>query len=277
MNKFVFALVCFGLINVFAQSPLEKITPRLQLKMETDLQSDRYLVWIYFIDKGNNVDAYFSNPESVVSQKSLDRRTKVFRNNGLIDFSDLPVNQYYINQVVQNGFELKQKSKWFNSVSGYATQNEINLIAQNPFVNKIDIVQTYSKRVDDIEFNESQINNDSPLQPNGINSLNYGSSFTQLNQINVPAVHDSGYNGAGVTICVLDAGFDNLPHEVFSSMNIIAAYDFVNHDPNVGNQGDMGEGSHGTATLSIIGGFKEGQLVGPAYGANFILAKTENG
>jgi subtilisin family serine protease len=28
--------------------------------------------------------------------------------------------------------------------------------------------------------------------------------------------------------------------------------------------------------LSIIGGFKEGELVGPAYGANFILAKTEN-
>ena len=62
----------------------------------------------------------------------------------------------------------------------------------------------------------------------------------------------------------------------FSTMNIIAAYDFVNNDPNVGNEGDMGEGSHGTATLSIIGGFKEGQLIGPAYGANFILAKTEN-
>ncbi|MCK7523279.1 MAG: hypothetical protein MZV64_39285 [Ignavibacteriales bacterium] len=80
----------------------------------------------------------------------------------------------------------------------------------------------------------------------------------------------------GVTICVLDAGFDNLPIEAFSSMNIIAAYDFVNDDSNVGNQGDMGEGSHGTATLSIIGGFKEGQLIGPAYGADFILAKTEN-
>ncbi len=59
-------------------------------------------------------------------------------------------------------------------------------------------------------------------------------------------------------------------------MNIIAIYDFVNNDPNVGNQGDMGEGSHGTATLSIIGGFKEGELIGPAYGSNFILAKTEN-
>ncbi len=276
MKKFVFTLVCFGLLNVFAQTPLEKVTPRLQLKMQSDNSSVNYLVWIYFADKGNNLDSYYANPKSVVSQKSLDRRSKIKQQSELIDFSDLPVNQNYINQVIQNGFELKQKSKWFNSVSGYATKNEIDLIAQNPYVNKIDVVETYSKRVDDIEFNESQNNNDNPMQPEGTHSLNYGSSFTQLNLINVPAVHDSGFNGAGVTICVLDAGFDNLPHEAFSSMNIIAAYDFVNHDPNVGNQGDMGEGSHGTATLSIIGGFKQGELIGPAYGSNFILAKTEN-
>ncbi|MCC6255516.1 MAG: S8 family serine peptidase, partial [Ignavibacteriaceae bacterium] len=276
MKKFIITFACFGLITIFAQSPLEKITPRLQLKMETDLQSSKHLVWIYFADKGNNLDGYYSNPESVVSQKSLDRRTKVFGNNSLIDFSDLPVNQNYINTLIQYGFELKQKSKWFNAISGFATQNQINQIALNSFINKIDVVGTYAKRNDDIEFNSTQTQNDNPTQIEGTHSLNYGSSFTQLNQMNVPAVHDSGYNGAGVTICVLDAGFDNLPHEVFSSMNIIAAYDFVNHDPNVANQGDMGEGSHGTATLSIIGGFKEGQLVGPAYGANFILAKTEN-
>jgi len=31
-----------------------------------------------------------------------------------------------------------------------------------------------------------------------------------------------------------------------------------------------------TDTLSIIGGFKDGKLIGPAFDANFILAKTEN-
>ncbi|MGB9665514.1 MAG: S8 family serine peptidase, partial [Ignavibacteria bacterium] len=41
-------------------------------------------------------------------------------------------------------------------------------------------------------------------------------------------------------------------------------------------QGGMGEGSHGTQTLSTIGGFKDGQLIGPAFGATYILAKTEN-
>lgn len=276
MKKIILAFACFGFIAVFAQSPIEKITPMLQFKMDSDLQSGKYLVWVYFSDKGTNVDGYLSNPEQVVSQKSLDRRAKVLNSSNLIDFSDLPVNQNYISELIQNGFELKQKSRWFNAVSGYATQNEINQIAVNDFVNKIDVVGKFAKRYDDIESEQIENNNDNPLQPEGIHSLNYGTSFTQLNQISVPAVHDSGYNGAGVTICVLDAGFDNLPHEAFSSMNIIAAYDFVNHDPNVGNQGDMGEGSHGTATLSILGGFKEGQLIGPAYGSNFILAKTEN-
>ena len=276
MKKLIIVFVCFGLITVFAQNPLQKITPKLQLKMESDSQLGKYLVWIYFADKGNDLDGYYLNPESVVSKKSLDRREKVLSKSNLIDFTDLPVNKNYINILIQNGFELKQKSKWFNAVSGFASQSEIDQIALNLFVKKIDLVGTFAKRSDDIEFNTTQSINDNQTQIEGTHSLNYGNSFTQLNQINVPAVHDSGYNGTGVTICVLDAGFDNLPHEAFSSMNIIAAYDFVNHDPNVGNEGDMGEGSHGTATLSIIGGFKEGQLIGPAYGADFILAKTEN-
>ncbi len=276
MKKLILAFVCIGLTSVFAQNPLEKISAKLQLKMQSDSQSDKYLIWVYFSDKGDHLESYYSNPQTVVSQKSLERRAKVLSESNLIDFTDIPVNQTYVSLLNQNGFELKQKSKWFNAVSGFASESEINQIASNPFVKKIDVVGTFAKRVDDIEFIRNEPENYNPTQPEGAHSLNYGSSFTQLNQISVPQVHDLGFTGTGVTICVLDAGFNNLPHEVFQSMNIIAMYDFVNHDPNVADQGDMGNGTHGTATLSIIGGFKEGQLIGPAYGANFILAKTEN-
>ncbi|MBE0552007.1 MAG: S8 family peptidase [Ignavibacterium sp.] len=276
MKRLILAFVCFGFISVFAQNPLEKISPKLQQKMQSDSQTDKYLVWVYFTDKGNNIEGYYTNPQTVVSQKSLERRAKVLSESHLIDFTDLPVNQTYVSILNQNGFELKQKSKWFNAVSGFASRNEINQIASTKFIKKVDVVGTFAKRVEDIEFNSKEPGNDNPNQPEGTHSLNYGGSFTQLNLISVPQVHDLGFNGTGITICVLDAGFNNLPHEVFQSMNIIAAYDFVNHDPNVGDEGDMGSGTHGTATLSIIGGFKEGQLIGPAYGANFILAKTEN-
>jgi len=148
-----------------------------------------------------------------------------------------------------------------------------------PFVKQLDIVYRFKKD----KFDE-ETQNDIPEEPNqnlskpeGTHSLNYGQSFTQLNQITVPQVHDLGYTGAGVTICMMDAGFDRwTTHQVFSTMNVIATWDFVNGDPDVEDGTDMGEGSHGCATLSLIGGFYEGQLIGPAFGADFILAKTEN-
>lgn len=276
MKRLILAFLCVGLVGVFAQSPLQKISTKLQAKLQSDGPNQNQLVWIYFTDKGDNVDAYFSNPTSVVSQKSLDRRAKYIDQSNLISNIDLPLNQNYINQLTQNGFIVKQKSRWFNSVSGYANETLINQIAQNSFVRLIDVVATFAKSSDNLEFEQSEFINDNPLQPEGVHSLNYGASFTQLNQINVPAVHDSGFNGTGITICVLDAGFNNLPHEAFANMDIIAAWDFVNGDPDVGDGTDMGEGSHGTATLSIIGGFKQGELIGPAYGSSFILAKTEN-
>ena len=50
----------------------------------------------------------------------------------------------------------------------------------------------------------------------------------------------------------------------------------MNGDDDVADGRDQGEGSHGTVTLSVLGGLPDGQLIGPAYGADFILAKTEN-
>ncbi len=97
--------------------------------------------------------------------------------------------------------------------------------------------------------------------------------------INVPIAHDSGYKGQGIMVASFDAGFDNLQHPVFDSIRArgLRTYDFVNHDTIVGNQtGQMGEGSHGTLTLSLVGGFRPGNLISPAFRSNYILAKTEN-
>ncbi len=97
--------------------------------------------------------------------------------------------------------------------------------------------------------------------------------------INAPIAHDSGYKGQGVMIASFDAGFDNLSHPVFDSIRArgLRTYDFVNHDTNVANEnGQMGDGSHGTATLSLIAGYKPGNLISPAFRSRYILAKTEN-
>ena len=264
---------------IFAQSSVEKFTPQLDAVMSSANQNEKVLVWIFFTDKGSEDQNYFQKPSTVVSEKSLKRRSKVLSEDKLISTTDLPVNQKYIEQIQSLGFQVKQKTKWFNGISGWATKSEIAQFASLPFVKQLDIVYRFKKdNLDEESQNENlEELNQNLTKPLETHSLNYGQSFTQLNQITVPQVHDLGYNGAGVTICLMDAGFDRwTTHQVFDSMNVIATWDFVNGDPDVEDGSDMGEGSHGCATLSLIGGFYEGQLIGPAFGADFILAKTEN-
>lgn len=252
----------------------QKITDELMNKAILN-QTEENLIWVYFTDKGSATEKYYSNPSSILSPKAIERRGLRSEKGSAIDFTDIPVNLEYINSVKNTGFKLKHKTKWFNGISGYATLSVINEIASLPFVKEIKLV-TKLKKDYEIEENlpEKPIKN--LIKPNGTNEFDYGDSYTQLQQMNVPMVHDLGITGAGITICVMDAGFNRLSHQVFDQMNIIAAYDFVNGDPNVGDEGDMGEGSHGTQTLSTIGGFFNGQLIGPAFSADYILAKTEN-
>jgi hypothetical protein len=271
MKLFIVILSMLMSVIIFAQTNLNKATTQLNDLLNASLDEDEHLVWIFFNDKGENTAHYFANPESVVSKKSLKRRAKVLPPDKIISQMDLPVNSEYIEKVVSLGFEVKQKSKWFNGVSGYVTKSELGLISQLSTVKSLDVVHKFKKDYSIEEEESNQPQGNSLYKQEGITSYNYGQSFTQMNQINVPAVHDMGYTGQGITICSMDTGFDNLSHEVFGSMNIIAMWDFVDGDPDV-SQG----GSHGTSTLSTIGGFKEGKLIGPAFSSDFILARTED-
>ncbi len=275
MNKFFLFSFLMLPFFLFAQIPAEKITKELSYQIENENSANQILIWITFTDKGGQLQKLYKAPEDVVSEKSLERRSKVLPQSQLIDMDDLPVNQNYITQVEDLGFKVKQKSKWFNSVSGFANEEMINKISSLQFVKKIDAVKKYKKSNDQPE-NESKEINQNFNKSIKKTSLDYGDSYTQLNQINVIAAHELGYAGQDVTIGVMDAGVNRLNHDAFQSINIIAMYDFVNNDSNIGDESDMGEGSHGTYTLSAIGGYLPGKIIGPAYSANFILAKTEN-
>jgi hypothetical protein len=269
-------IILFGGI-LFAQSSMEKFTPQLNGVVNVADQNEKLLVWVFFSDKGDNLHNYLSKPSTVVSEKSLKRRAKVLDENNLLTPRDLPVNMEYVDQLESIGFKVKNKTKWFNGVSGWATKSELAQLSIMPFVKQLDIVYKFRN-----DHTEEELTNDNPesdqklSKPDGTNSYNYGQSYTQLNQITVPQVHDLGFTGAGVTICMMDAGFDRwTTHQAFSSMNVIATWDFVDGDSDVEN-GNVGSGSHGTSTLSLIGGFYEGQLIGPAFNADFILTRTED-
>jgi len=126
-----------------------------------------------------------------------------------------------------------------------------------PFVARLDVVRRYrrgpAEKVTDLP---APARASSAVERPRALVLDYGTSIGQLRQIGVPDVHAAGLHGEGVIIAVLDAGFNNLAHEVFAPLTILARRDFVNGDEDVADGSDRGEGSHGTMTLSVLGGFK---------------------
>lgn len=273
------ALILFSGSNNFSGE--FKISKSLQSILNVTQPDSKVKVWVEFTDKGEDALQLLDMPSNLLTQRSLDRRAKVKPAGSLVDITDVPLNSDYISDLTNSGIKIVQRSKWFNRVSVMADQEEIMDMTTKHYVKRVDVVRGFRKSVNDIEFVDRPVIPEVDHNNNGSSpqSLNYGSSLAQMQIINGVAAHDSGYYGQGVVIASFDTGFDNLPHPAFDSLRArgFRSYDFVNHDTIVGNQsGQMGEGSHGTATLSLVGGYRPGNLIAPAFRSRFILAKTEN-
>jgi len=105
--------------------------------------------------------------------------------------------------------------------------------------------------------------------------LGYGYSFSQLNILNVPALHDRMLTGEGVVIGVLDAGFVTEGIPCLEDVNVAATRNFIIGGDRVDNGGLAGN-QHGTQVLACLAGRQPGLYFGTAFGATYVLALTED-
>jgi len=255
------------------------ISPGLKLFILGSSSEDSLKVWVFFTDKGlfsqekyQQAKADFRNS---LTSSALKRRLK---NKVGVDFLDLPVNQDYVEQVLKMGARLRQRSRWLNAVSIQIQADKIEEIAQLPFVRQIKKVVSFKRKPPKTEPQGGEL-----LRPKDSAGYgrNYGPSLPQLDQINVPIVHDMGFKGENVIVGMLDTGYRK-DHQAFaaaySESRVLAEWDFINNDGNTQNEGGdpAGQHNHGTHTWSALGGEYEGELYGPAFKAKFVLAKTED-
>lgn len=258
MNKNILTVIF--VLSVVAQGQI----PRLQNMDAAIRDNGKYFAWIYFVDKVK------SNKKPIITQKAMDRRNKVNPNKNY-DWYDLNPSEDYINKVLNTGAKLRHQSSWLNAISIECTENELIEISYMPFVKDIQPVN---------QFRRKNIEETQPIKNLGkiesTSDIDYGAAQEQLEQINVHKAHDAGFYGQGVTVLMLDTGY-NLDHPVFDSLNVIAEWDVINDDSTTKDEdGDpKGQHDHGTATFSALGGYAPGSLVGPAFKADFLLAKTE--
>lgn len=219
-------------------------------------------MWIYFTDKDN------SGQNITLDDKAIQRRLKVDIKD---TWYDRPVSQSYIAVMEELGAVIHNKSRWLNAVSITSDINIINEISLLPFVKKTVPVAVYKKNKR--EFSQLQ----SSRKLSVIDSLDYGYAQEQIEQINCHTAHQAGYTGQGVRVLILDTGF-NTERSVFDSLTIIDEWDFINNDGNTENEANdySSQHNHGTMVFSTLAGYDPGNLIGPAFGAEFLLAKTED-
>ncbi|MDD8019081.1 MAG: S8 family serine peptidase, partial [Bacteroidota bacterium] len=232
--------------------------------------------WIYFTSKPQLSFAKTSSPSEYaqslgISERAVTRRAKM--STSIISEEDFPISQEFITQLQHHGIVIQHQLRWFNAVTAYLTSDQEKEIAALPFVKNIETVRVFKRKELPRLENPFPKNSTAPVKQR----YDYGPSLTQMQMMDAVAVHNIGISGRGVLVGMLDSGFRWREHEALKNLNVIAEYDFIQKDTVTANEaGDSAnQDSHGTSTLSLVGGFKEGQLVSPAFNANFILGKTE--
>jgi len=234
--------------------------------------------FIYFTDKGTeNTQSLNKNSLAYIrviqelSPKAVDRRIKNMGED-FINYEDLPIYKNYIAELENLNIQILRKLNWFNSVSAYLTSDQIKLLQSLPFIKSIEPVKKLYFQ------NDPLLNSEQQLIKAMDNNYGYGLSLKQMSLSDVPLVHSKNITGQNVLIGVLDSGFDWKLHNSLKDRNVIAEYDFIFDDSVTANQtGDSpSQDSHGTYVFSILAGFVDSVLIGPAFNSSFILAKTED-
>ncbi len=230
-------------------------------------------VWAFFRDKGFEsaaderaaLDALYDT----IPARTLERRELRRSRAGLVDALDLPVDPEYVTEMGRLGLEVHAQSRWLNGVSVTINSEQLDGLSALPFVREVRLV-----------------NRSLPLTTTlggcfGTGGGFYGNARGQTELSNIDLLHTAGFTGDGIVIGVLDTGFQTT-HNAFNTaghpLQVLASWDFVDDDANVGIEAgdDPSQHDHGTTILGTLAAYDPNTLVGAAYDAEYILCKTED-
>lgn len=245
--------------------------------ISAQIAPDKY--YIQFTDK-NDSPYSIDQPEEYLSQRAIDRRNDY---SIAIDEKDIPVNPQYIQGVVGAGAAILNPTKWLNGVTiETSSASVISAIEALPYVLSISKSVIYASNEFEEKpfFSAESFSSQAPYADNNykeVTAYDYGPSLNQISMLKGDEMHELGYQGQGMLIAVLDAGWDNantLPvfQPLWENNQIIATHDFVD-----GGELTFNKHYHGTMVLSTMGGNYPGEIVGTAPMADYLLLRSEDG
>ncbi|MEM9023724.1 MAG: S8 family serine peptidase [Bacteroidota bacterium] len=216
--------------------------------------------WVFFADKAG----VEFQPRQYFHPRAIARRQR--EGIPLNHFTDRPVRKDYLEQVGGLVDTVRHASRWFNAVAVWAHPKQIRQVAALPFVMATEAMPVQQATL-------SQVPEVPPADADILTNLTIG----QIARMGGEHFDSLKVNGAGVRVAIFDAGFpgtDTHPalQHVRLRNGIKETYDFVRDRSDV-----YRANSHGTSVMSNIAGIRNGQKMGLATGADFLLARTETG
>lgn len=238
-------------------------------------------IWRYTLQDKRESSYTLERPQRWLSHKSIERRRK----QGLpLDSTDLPVSNGYlkaINRMVNDANRTIKRSQTESMVIGSSRWNNTVLVrsADTTFLHRLS-EQAYIKQSEMVwespDSIERQIKIKANTEFNSWDSLKgsiYGHGREQIEMLNGHRLHNIGFRGKGITIAVLDGGFQNcnvIP--TFQHAIISGVKDFVYpNSPNFYQETD-----HGTKVLSTMAANEPEVLIGTAPDAHYWLLRCED-
>lgn len=221
-----------------------------------------------------------------LSPRAAQRLERLGRTAGA-DARDYAVPHSALAPIIERGLPIRRISRFLQAASVEMTPDQAREIARDP---RVLAVRPVAHFVRPLEPDEASLSLPGPelqrrgaaldTDPRTLIAEDYGASWDQLAMLGVQELHERGYSGEGVLVAVFDTGFYKV-HESLSGLDLVAEHDFVCDDDEVqwlpGDAcGVARANDHGTYTWSTLGGFAPGNLIGPAFRAGFVLAKTED-
>ena len=172
------------------------------------------------------------------------------------------------------GARVRRRSRWLHAVSAEAPTATLRALARDPAFRRLQPLGRWRRAPRPTPDAAARAALDTC--PAGGDPL-LGPSAMPYRRLNLSPLMARGFDGAGVRIAVLDAGFNTL-HPAFAGVTVAARRDFVFDDSVVHDEPSDAPGAefHGTAVWSLFAADVPGRLRGVAPAATYLLAKTED-
>ncbi len=232
----------------------------------------RSYVYRYYLTDKEGTRHSLNHPLSFLSQKALDRRLRQHLD---VDSTDLPVSRRYVRELCSTkGVTLVATSRWQNTVALLSSDSSLLAsLAQKSFVREARLVYASPDSIEKPVNVDWIIHNDFNRW-DSVRNDPYGMARPQIEMLRGDSLHDAGLQGQGMTIAVLDGGFQNYDRiPAFQHARIGGIHDFVC----LGKQqlSTFQSIDHGTRVFSAMAAYAPEVIIGTAPEATYWLLRCE--